>query len=61
MPTLIIFGMLDPVTTEKDAAYLNECIAGSRLLGLQAAHLSNVEAAADFNRGLLSFLKGKTP
>ena len=56
LPTLLVFGTEDPVTTPQDADYLLRTIAGSRALCLPAAHLSNVESAADFNAALKNFL-----
>jgi 3-oxoadipate enol-lactonase len=57
IPTLVIAASYDPVTSPKDGLFLAENITGSRYVELSAAHLSNVEAASDFNAALLSFLK----
>jgi 3-oxoadipate enol-lactonase len=57
VPTLIIAGREDPVTSTQDGAFLAEAIAGSRYMELAAAHLSNVEAASTFNAELISFLQ----
>ena len=56
VPTLVVFGRYDPVTTPQDADYLLRTIMGSRPLELPAAHLSNVEAALEFNAGVKNFL-----
>lgn len=56
IPTLIIAGTHDPATTVADARFLNQQIKASRLIELQASHLSNIEAAAAFNQELSSFL-----
>jgi 3-oxoadipate enol-lactonase len=56
IPTLAIAGTHDPVTTPKDARFLAENIQGAKYIELPAAHLSNVEAAAEFNSALLGFL-----
>jgi 3-oxoadipate enol-lactonase len=44
------------VTTVADAEFLQSKIAGARLVSLDAAHISNVEAADAFNAALLGFL-----
>lgn len=56
IPSLIIAGREDPVTSIQDGAFLAESITGSRYVELAAAHLSNVEAAGAFNEALLAFL-----
>jgi 3-oxoadipate enol-lactonase len=57
-PTLIMVGSEDPATTVDDAIVLNERIPRSSMIVLQdAAHLSNIEKAEDFNKALLTFLK----
>jgi 3-oxoadipate enol-lactonase len=56
VPTLIIAGREDPVTSTQDGAFLADAIADSRYVELAAAHLSNVEAADAFNESLLTFL-----
>jgi 3-oxoadipate enol-lactonase len=55
-PTLVIAGTHDPVTTPKDGHFLAENIPGASYVELPAAHLSNVEAANEFNAALLGFL-----
>jgi 3-oxoadipate enol-lactonase len=57
IPTLVITGQHDPVTPPEDGRFLAENIAGARYIELPAAHLSNVEAASEFNSALLAFLK----
>jgi 3-oxoadipate enol-lactonase len=57
IPTLVITGQHDPVTPPEDGRYLAENIAGARYIELPSAHLSNVEAASDFNSALSVFLK----
>ena len=57
IPTLVITGQHDPVTPPEDGRYLAENIAGATYIELPAAHLSNVEAASDFNSALFVFLK----
>lgn len=55
-PTLVIAGSQDTATPPAHAQAIAERIARSRLVVLDAAHLSNVEQAAAFNRALLDFL-----
>ena len=55
-PTLIIGGLRDPATPPDHARVLNADIAGSQLVMLDAAHLSNIECASAFNAALLTFL-----
>jgi 3-oxoadipate enol-lactonase len=56
VPTLVIAGAYDPVTTVHDAQYIAEHVKGARVVKLAASHLSNVEAATGFTDALLSFL-----
>lgn len=55
-PTLIIAGQYDPVTTESDAAFLQQKIAGSKTVVLPASHISNIEAEQAFTLALSEFL-----
>jgi 3-oxoadipate enol-lactonase len=55
-PTLVISGASDPVAPAAEGKSLAEKIPGARYVELDAAHLSNVEAADKFNDALLSFL-----
>jgi 3-oxoadipate enol-lactonase len=55
-PTLAVYGTKDPVTTPEDARSLFEQIPNASTLSLNAAHLSNIEAADAFSRGVLHFL-----
>ena len=57
VPTLVIAGEHDPVTTVNDAHELRQAIAGARLATLDASHLSNVEAPAAFGAALREFLR----
>ncbi len=56
VPTLVVTGAKDPVTSPSDGRFLVEQIAGAEYLELMAAHLSNVEAAAVFTPEVLRFL-----
>jgi 3-oxoadipate enol-lactonase len=59
-PTLVVTGTHDPATPPGDGQWLSEQIAGSQYVELPAAHLSNVERAADFNHAVLTFLGART-
>ena len=56
VPTLVIYGEHDPVVGETEAKFLAECIPDCRLAKLPAAHLSNIEAAEQFNAEVERFL-----
>jgi 3-oxoadipate enol-lactonase len=56
VPTLIVCGTHDQVTTVDDGRIMAGQISGSKLVELAAAHLSNIEAASEFNLELLQFL-----
>ena len=55
-PTLVICGTQDPATPPEHGRFIAERVPGARLVELDAAHLSNIEAAAAYNRTLLEFL-----
>jgi 3-oxoadipate enol-lactonase len=55
-PTLVIAGTHDGATPPADGRFVTERIPGARLVELDAAHLSNIEAAPAFNAALASFL-----
>lgn len=55
IPTLIISGNQDPVTTLSDAQYMHSLIKGSELLTIAASHISNIEAEAEFNQAIKKF------
>ncbi len=54
--TLVLAGAHDAATPAAGARVLAERIPGAHYVELDAAHLSNIEAAAPFNETLLSFL-----
>jgi 3-oxoadipate enol-lactonase len=56
LPTLLIAGEHDPVTTVDDARWLQQQVAGAQLASMPASHLSNVEAAQAFTARLRAFL-----
>lgn len=55
-PTLLVAGAHDPVTTVADAAAMLEQIPRATMVTLEASHISNIEAEADFNLALKEFL-----
>lgn len=60
LPALIMVGDQDAGTPPAMAREIQEAIAGSQLVVIRdAAHLSNVEQAAVFNRALLGFLNAQ--
>jgi 3-oxoadipate enol-lactonase len=56
VPTLVIAGAQDPATPPADGQFLAGKIRGARYVELPTAHLSNVEAAAQFSSEVLRFL-----
>jgi 3-oxoadipate enol-lactonase len=58
VPTLVIVGARDPATPPADGQLVHEGIRGSKLVTLDAAHLSNIEQSAQFTRTLIDFLGG---
>lgn len=56
VPTLLVAGAFDPVTTVADAHAMQAHIADARTVVLPASHLSNLEAPQAFNREILDFL-----
>lgn len=58
LPTLVIGGTHDLSTPPADSRFVADAIPGARYVEFPAAHLSNVEVAADFTRELTGFLAG---
>lgn len=56
VPTLLIAGVADPVTTVADAQAMQAAIPGAQLVQLPASHLSNLEAPAEFDAALAAFV-----
>jgi 3-oxoadipate enol-lactonase len=56
-PTLVITGTHDAATTAADGRFIAGKIPGAQYLELNAAHLSNIEAADQFTPALLKFLE----
>ena len=59
VPTLIIAGESDPVTTVADANFLRQQIPASQVVVVAASHLSNIESPAEFTAALLGFFQGE--
>jgi 3-oxoadipate enol-lactonase len=60
-PTLVIGGIIDQATPIEQARWLHSEITGSRLVELDAAHLSNLDREAEFTAALDTFLAENTP
>jgi 3-oxoadipate enol-lactonase len=58
VPTLIVCGSKDPVTTPEHGRFIQERIVGAERVEFEAAHLSNVETGDGFTRRVLDFLLG---
>ena len=57
VPTLIIVGSDDGITTVSDAEFMHRGIPGSRLVVIpRVGHMSNMEAPQEFNVALVEFL-----
>ncbi len=58
VPTLVIVGKKDFVTSEKFGRMIHEGIRGSRLLLLEhSGHMGHIEEAGPFSRGIRAFVK----
>ena len=57
-PTLVIAGHHDLPTPPEHARLIADSVPGAPMVTLDAAHLSNVEAQAEFTRAVLDFLAG---
>jgi 3-oxoadipate enol-lactonase len=58
---LVIVGTQDPASPPAAGGQIADQIPGARLVALEAAHLSNIEAANDFTRAIVSFLTAPEP
>lgn len=56
VPTLLIAGQFDPVTTVADAEHMQQAIDHAQLATVPASHLSNIEAPEAFDAALRRFL-----
>jgi len=54
--SMVVVGSRDPATPPDHGQFLQRAIPGARLATLDAAHLSNIEAAAAFNQAVVTFL-----
>lgn len=59
VPTLIVAGTRDVVTTPEHGRFLQAQIVGAQFVEFPAAHLSNVEIGARFTRRVLDFLHAR--
>jgi 3-oxoadipate enol-lactonase len=59
-PTLVIAGTHDAVTPPAEGRATAERIRGARYVELDAAHLSNVEAADRFTAEAVAFIAGES-
>jgi len=55
-PVLVVAGSIDEATPLEGMRFIHEHIAGSKVLTLDAAHLSNVEQADAFTSAVMGFL-----
>ncbi len=60
-PTLVIGGTIDQATPIDQARWLHGEIGGSRMVELDAAHLSNLDRDGQFTAALVDFLGANTP
>lgn len=58
-PTLVIAGAHDAAATPADGRLLADAIAEARYIEMDAAHLSNIEAADAFNDAVMRFLDSR--
>ncbi|MDO3665113.1 3-oxoadipate enol-lactonase [Acinetobacter higginsii] len=56
IPVLIIAGTQDPVTTVADGQFMQQQIPQSKLVEINASHISNIECPEAFNVALENFL-----
>lgn len=57
IPTLLICGIQDPITTVKDGEFIQAYVKNSELQQLEASHLSNIEEPHRFNQVLEKFIE----
>lgn len=57
--TLVIGGSVDTSTPPEQAELIANTIPEAKLVLLEAAHLSNIERASEFNATLIEFLQGE--
>ena len=56
VPTLVICGLQDPVTTMVDAEWIQQHVPNATLATLAASHLSNIECSDGFSQVLEGFI-----
>jgi 3-oxoadipate enol-lactonase len=56
VPTLVVAGARDPATPPEHSRIIASKIPGARIVELDAAHLSNIEARHEFTTSVLDFL-----
>jgi pimeloyl-ACP methyl ester carboxylesterase len=56
VPTLVIAGSHDLSTPSADGRFIADQVPGAGFFELPAAHLSNIESAAQFSAAVLDFL-----
>ena len=56
VPTLVVAGARDPATPPDHSRLIASKIPGARVVELEAAHLSNIEARERFTASVLEFL-----
>lgn len=56
IPVLVIAGRQDPVTTIEDGQFMLNRIPNAEIFAINASHISNIEAALEFNQALRSFI-----
>ena len=57
IPTLLIAGKFDPITTVADAEFMQQQIEQSQLSILPASHLSNIEQPEGFTQVVQHFIE----
>ena len=55
-PTMVIVGTKDPATLPEHGHEIHKMIKGSKLVALEAAHLSNIEQPKAYTEAVLNFL-----
>ena len=61
VPTLLVFGDVDPLTPPTVGEYMQERIPGSKLVIIEnAGHMTNLEQPSAFNRAVFTFLHDHT-
>jgi len=56
-PTLVIVGSKDPATLPEYGEAIHKMVKGSKLVAIDAAHISNIEQPKAYTEAVLNFLK----